>query len=112
LESFFNTNISFSLIAKWIKSFTKLLSYDLSQREKEKPKTIEILELDELYAYFYDLKKHKEYVKVWLAMDRNRNKAVAFEVSIDDNKNEDIIYRKLINKVLNDCKDEDTETIQ
>ena len=25
-----------------------------------KPKTIEILELDELYTYFYDIKKNKE----------------------------------------------------
>jgi hypothetical protein len=35
-----------------------MLSYDIdNKREKEKPRTINILELDELYSYFYDIKK-------------------------------------------------------
>ena len=31
-----------------------------NNKNNNKPKTIEVLELDELYTYFYDLKKNKE----------------------------------------------------
>jgi hypothetical protein len=44
---------------KWIRSAVKLLSFDVSSREREKPRTIEIVELDELYSSFYDLKKNE-----------------------------------------------------
>jgi transposase-like protein len=60
LCKFYNFGISFNLILRWIKSFSKLLSYDLDRKKKEKPKTINILELDELYSYFYDLKKNEK----------------------------------------------------
>jgi hypothetical protein len=60
IERFYNTNISLRLIIKWVKSFSKLLSYDLNKKEKEKPRTINILELDELYSYFYDIKKNEK----------------------------------------------------
>jgi transposase-like protein len=60
IEKFYNTKISLRLIIKWIKSFSRLLSYDLNRKEKEKPRTIYILELDELYSYFYDLKKNEK----------------------------------------------------
>jgi hypothetical protein len=60
IEKFFNTKISFSLLQKWIKSFSGFLSQDLGRREKEKPRTIEILEVDELYSSFWDLKKNEE----------------------------------------------------
>jgi hypothetical protein len=60
MEKFFGVSISSNLIVRWIKSFSKLLSYDLDRKEKEKPRTINILELDELYSYFYDLKKNEK----------------------------------------------------
>ncbi|GMO65704.1 MAG: hypothetical protein Ta2D_11920 [Rickettsiales bacterium] len=60
IQMFFNTKISFRLIEKWIKSFSKLLNYDISRQEKDKPRTIEIVELDELYSYYYDYKKKDE----------------------------------------------------
>jgi hypothetical protein len=50
------------LIEKWIKFFTKLLNYDIHRQKQSnqinKPsETIEVLELDELWSYLYDLKK-------------------------------------------------------
>jgi transposase-like protein len=57
IEKFFDTKISFRLIEEWIKSFVKSLKQELEKQEKQKPRTIEILELDELYSHFYDLKK-------------------------------------------------------
>ncbi|MDR2777197.1 MAG: hypothetical protein LBB24_00265, partial [Rickettsiales bacterium] len=60
IELYFNTTISFGLIGKWIGSASKLLWFDTEREKiKEKPKTIEILELDELYSYFYNIKKNK-----------------------------------------------------
>jgi transposase-like protein len=58
LNKFYSTNISFNLIALWIRSFSKQLSYDLAG--KEKPRTIETLEIGEFYNYFYDLEKNKK----------------------------------------------------
>ncbi|MDR2760863.1 MAG: hypothetical protein LBB09_03390 [Rickettsiales bacterium] len=37
-----------------------MMQYDLNRQEKEKPRTINMLELDELYSYFYDLKKNEK----------------------------------------------------
>jgi transposase-like protein len=60
LCKFYGFNISFNLILRWVKSFSKMLSYDINREEKEKPRTINILELDELYSYFYDIKKNEK----------------------------------------------------
>jgi hypothetical protein len=35
------------------------LSYDIKRQEKERARTIEVLELDELYSKYYDIKKKK-----------------------------------------------------
>ena len=42
-----------------------------------------------------------ERIKIWTAIDRNRNKVVAFELSINSNNNDSIICRRLLNKVRN-----------
>ena len=47
-----NTNIK--------NSYDNSNSNDIITANRNKPKTIEVLELDELYTYFYDLKKNKE----------------------------------------------------
>jgi transposase-like protein len=65
IELFFDTKISIRLIEKWLKSFAKLLSYDINlvkenNQFNKPPETINILELDELYSYFYDIKKNEE----------------------------------------------------
>ena len=61
LESYFNVKIPFKLILDWIANMSKQLQLDIDKNnKKQKPKTIEILELDELYTYFYNLKKNKE----------------------------------------------------
>ncbi|HSQ97383.1 MAG TPA: hypothetical protein VLL98_01545 [Rickettsiales bacterium] len=65
IEKFFDTKISIRLIEKWIKSFVKALQFDVNInkdkiQKEEKPKTIEILELDELYTWFYNIKKNEE----------------------------------------------------
>lgn len=64
LECFFDTKISMRLIEKWNKSFTKLLNYDIHRQKQSNqinkpPETIEVLELDELWSYFYDIKKNE-----------------------------------------------------
>ncbi|MDR2778523.1 MAG: hypothetical protein LBB13_03440 [Rickettsiales bacterium] len=61
LNKFYDTNISFNLVDTWIKSFFKLLSYDLDRNRKgKKPKTVKILELYELHSYFCNIKKNRE----------------------------------------------------
>jgi transposase-like protein len=60
LNKFFNTNIAYNVIDNWLKTSAKLMRFDLARKEKEKPRTINILELDELYSYFYDIKKNKK----------------------------------------------------
>mgnify|MGYP004676986631 CR=1 FL=1 len=90
LNKYFDTKIGFNVIDNWIRSSYKLLNYDIKRlknisnsdsdsdnnininnnnnnsndiittNNRNKPKTIEVLELDELYTYFYDLKKNKE----------------------------------------------------
>ena len=52
VEKYYDIKISFNLIQKWIKSFSKLLQLDINIKKEiiqkeEKPRTIEILELDE-----------------------------------------------------------------
>jgi transposase-like protein len=73
LNKFFDTNIAYNVIDNWIKTSTKLMQYDLARKEKEKPGTIEILELDELYSYFYDLKKNEKnmlkYGLLWIGTE-------------------------------------------
>ena len=62
-EGFFNKKISFNLITKWVHSMVKILKNDLKEEKKnKKPKTIEVLEIDELYSYLYDLKKNKRFM--------------------------------------------------
>jgi hypothetical protein len=39
IEKYFDTKISFHLIEKWIKTFSKLLSYDLIQDNKKRNQT-------------------------------------------------------------------------
>lgn len=65
LNKYFNTNIAFNVIDNWIKTNAKQLRLDVNNNRdnnnnNNKPKTIEILELDELYTYFYDIKKNNE----------------------------------------------------
>ena len=60
IEIHFNTKISFRLIEEWIKSSVKLLNQDLKKDKKEKPRTIKIIEMDELYTYVYNLKKNEK----------------------------------------------------
>ena len=68
IEKFFNTKISIRLIEKWIKTFVKLLKIDVKKnkeeeelkRNKGKSKTYNLIEIDELFTYFYDLKKNEE----------------------------------------------------
>ena len=61
INLYFNTNISFRLIEEWIKTSVKLLSQDIrtNTTNDTKPKTIKVVEMDELYTYVYDLKKTK-----------------------------------------------------
>ena len=62
-EGFFNKKISFNLITKWVHSMVKILKNDLEEEKKnKKPETIEVLEIDELYSYLYDLKKNKRFM--------------------------------------------------
>jgi transposase-like protein len=61
----FDKNISINLVAHWIKSIAKKLKKDLAQenlriQDEEPAKIIEMLELDEMYSYYYDLKKNAE----------------------------------------------------
>ena len=90
IEKLYDTKISFCVICNWIKTMTKLLKIDIDNRNKEelnkdkedkenkelnkykkdnnnitnnikvKRKTIEVLEMDELWSYYYDLKKNEE----------------------------------------------------
>ena len=51
-------------------------------------------------------KKKQNKIKVWTAVDgnenrRNKNSNVEFNISINKNNNENIICRRLSNKVLN-----------
>lgn len=65
INKFYNTNIAIRLIEKWIKSFVKLLKMDIDNNnnntnikiKEDKPKKIEILEMDELYSKTIILKK-------------------------------------------------------
>ena len=60
IEKLFNTKIAIRTIEKWVKSFVKTLKIDLDkEKKKEKSKTIEVLEMDELYSKYYDLKKNE-----------------------------------------------------
>lgn len=45
-------------------------------------------------------KKLKIYIKIWLAVDRDSGNVLAYDISINENKNEDIVCRRLLNKVL------------
>ena len=61
-EGFFNKKISSNLITKWIHSMAKLVKEDIEEERKNKePETIEVLEIDELYSYLYDLKKNEKF---------------------------------------------------
>lgn len=68
INKFYNTNIAIRLIEKWIKSFVKLLKMDIDNNnnntnikiKEDKPKKIEILEMDELYSKYYDSKKNEQ----------------------------------------------------
>jgi transposase-like protein len=80
IEKLFDTKISFSLICKWIKSFSRFLNIDKDNEIKQsnrankdnedrqsnkdndkiKSHTIEILEMDELYSKYYDSKKNEQ----------------------------------------------------
>ena len=60
----YNTNISISLIPKWIKSSAKLLEFKNKEEQKNKlnnnsnnKQTINILEMDELWTYCMDKDK-------------------------------------------------------
>lgn len=103
IEKYFNTKISFRLIEKWIKSFKKMLNIDIEkERIKEKSKRIEILEMDELYTLNTMIqKKRTERIKIWTTINRKRNKVIAFELSKDSNRNDNIVCRRLLNKIKN-----------
>ena len=61
IELCFNTTVSHTLIQKWIKTSVKLLKSDCNDKDNNKKKTtIKILELDELYSYYYNFKKNKK----------------------------------------------------
>ena len=61
-EGFFNKKISSNLITKWIHSMAKLVTEDIEEERRNKePETIEVLEIDELYSYLYDLKKNEKF---------------------------------------------------
>ena len=61
-EGFFNKKISSNLITKWIHSMAKLVKEDIEEERRNKePETIEVLEIDELYSYLYDLKKNEKF---------------------------------------------------
>jgi transposase-like protein len=61
IEKYFNTKVHFRSIETWIKSFVNMLRLDVNKnKNKEKPQTIEILEMDELYSKYYDSKKNKQ----------------------------------------------------
>lgn len=45
-----------------------------------------------------------ERIKIWTAIDRNRNKVVAFKISKDCNGNDAIICRQLIDEIKNNNK--------
>ena len=63
LNIMYNTNISISLIPKWIKSSAKLLEFKNKEEQKNKlngsnnKQTINILEMDELWTYYMDKDK-------------------------------------------------------
>ena len=67
INLYFNTNISFRLIEELIKTSVKLLAQDIRTNtntvntiNNTKPKTIKVVEMDELYTYVYNLKKNKK----------------------------------------------------
>lgn len=83
IEKLYDTKISFCVICNWIKTMTKLLKIDIDNRNKEElnkdkedkklnnnnkekdkdkniSKKIDILEMDELWSYYYDIKKNEE----------------------------------------------------
>ncbi|MDR0572175.1 MAG: hypothetical protein LBG48_04960, partial [Rickettsiales bacterium] len=74
----------------WIKNANNLLEQENQRRKEEIPKTgektiIPIIEMDELFTYIKKKPKNSEGKKyndkrVWLAVDRNRNEVIAFEV--------------------------------
>ena len=63
LNIIYDTNISISLIPKWIKSSAKLLEFKNKEEQKNKlngsndKQTINILEMDELWTYYMDKDK-------------------------------------------------------
>ena len=45
--------------------------------------------------------KKRERIKIWIAVDRNRNKVVAYKISKANNSNDNIICRLLLEEVKN-----------
>ena len=69
LESYFNVKIPFKLILDWIANMSKQLQLDIDKNnKKQKPKTIEILELDEAQRQGDEslLSITNEWLKAWV----------------------------------------------
>ena len=49
-------------------------------------------------------KKRRERIKIWTAVDRNRNKVVTFKISKDSNGNDKQVCRLLLEEVKNNIK--------
>jgi transposase-like protein len=66
IEMIYDTKISINLIFHWLNSFARLLRWDINRMKEDNqknkpPETIEILELDELYTWYWDLKKNENF---------------------------------------------------
>ena len=61
LQELFKIKLSYSVLDRWFKTFEYLLN---NNKEKDKDKNIskkiDILEMDELWSYYYDIKKKEE----------------------------------------------------
>ena len=61
LQELYKIKLSYSVLDRWFKTFEYLLD-DNKEKDKDKniSKKIDILEMDELWSYYYDLKKKEE----------------------------------------------------
>ena len=64
LQEVFKIKLSYSVLDRWFKTFEYLLDNnkdkDKDKNNNIKKKKIDILEMDELWSYYYDLKKNEE----------------------------------------------------
>ena len=66
LQEVFKIKLSYSVLDRWFKTFEYLLDNnkdkdkDKNKNNNIKKKKIDILEMDELYSYYYDIRKERK----------------------------------------------------